>query len=103
MKRADLGDHVRIVATSLTEELGLSGQVGTCYGFTTPSITGVLVLGDTPEDVALSVSFDRADSTWFAPDLVELVDHGAGTVATLGDKTFVRNAEGEWIESPPTR
>jgi hypothetical protein len=32
---------------------------------------------------------------------VELLDHGEGTVAEVGSKRFVRDAQGNWIETPP--
>src|SRR5580704_7656899 len=35
-------------------------------------------------DFAVNVHFpDRDESLWFAPDLVEVIDHGAGTEITL--------------------
>lgn len=101
MLPADFGDRVRIARTRLTEESGHAGRAGTCYGFTTPSVTGVEVIGDTAEDLALAVSFEVSDTVWFAPDLIELVDHGAGTVAQVGTKTYVRTEDGQWVEPPP--
>jgi hypothetical protein len=98
MTRPDLGDHVRIVSVPLTEELGYAGREGTCFGFTTPSITGVSVIGETSDDLALSVSFEGSDAIWFAPELVEFLDHGAGTVAKVGNHTYVRTADGDWAE-----
>lgn len=85
----------------MTEKSGHAGMAGTCYGFTTPSVTGVEVIGETADDLALAVSFEGSDAVWFAPDLVELIDHGAGTVAKVGSKTFTRTETGEWVEASP--
>src|ERR1700736_6855396 len=39
--RFTLGDQVRIRTTNITESLGVAGQTGMVYGYTTPSLTGV--------------------------------------------------------------
>jgi hypothetical protein len=98
MRRADLGDIVRILRTSETEAAGYAGRSGTCYGFTTPSVTGVAVVGTSPDDEALNVAFDDGTSAWFDPALVEFVDVDAGQSAVIGDKRFVRLPSGEWVE-----
>ena len=96
------GDNVRVRATSLTVELGLAGVVGQVYGETTPSVTSVAVIGDSGIDYALNVIFDdRKESFWFVPELLELVDHAAGTEITLEGvpKKWVRTESGKWAES----
>jgi hypothetical protein len=96
-------DRVRIKSSEATERLGLAGLEGIVYGWTTPSSTGVAVIGDRGEDHAVNVHFEERDEGfWFAEDLVELVDHGAGTVVTLDgvDKEWVRLPDGEWQERP---
>ncbi len=82
-----------------SRQSGHANLVGVCYGMTTPSATGVGVIGDTPDDVALNVHFenDAAADAWFAPDLVLLVDPAVGSRATVGDRSFVKTAEGEWV------
>jgi hypothetical protein len=100
---ADFADRVRIKASDETSRLGLAGLEGVVHGWTTPSVTGVEVVGDRGEDYAVNVHFEeRGEGLWFAEDLVELVDHGAGTVVTLDgvDKEWVRLADGEWQERP---
>ncbi|HKQ47691.1 MAG TPA: hypothetical protein VJZ71_06460 [Phycisphaerae bacterium] len=93
------GDHVRIRATSLTESLGLAGLTGRVYGETTPSVTGVEVIGEMTEDFAINVMIDaRNEQLWFAPQFVEFVDHAAGTELRIGNRHLVRNASGEWNE-----
>ncbi len=44
-QRPSLGDHVRILDDPAAAEGGWAGREGTCYGFTTPSLTGVEVVG----------------------------------------------------------
>lgn len=90
-------DRVRIRATPETEPSGYAGCDGTVMGVTTPSITGVEVLGDSIDDVALNVEFDEAmPAAWFCPDLVEFVDHGGEPVLEIGGSTFTRQADGDW-------
>ena len=55
------GDHVRVLASKETESLGLSGKSGQVYGETTPSSTGVKVIGNTEGDYAINVSFEGID------------------------------------------
>ena len=92
-------DNVRIRATAETERLGYAGRSGVCFGFTTPSVTGVTVIGDVGEDYALNVNFgrDEPDPAWFAADLVEFIDHAPGTEISIGGKAFVRRADGTWV------
>jgi len=96
------GDNVRVRVTPLTEELELAGLVGQVYGETTPSVTGVEVIGDVKEDYAINVFFDdRKESYWFVAELLELIDHAPGTEITLDGvpKKWVRTASGDWDES----
>jgi hypothetical protein len=100
MRRAVLGDRVRIAATPETIAAGYADPTGTCYGFTTPSVTGVEVVGPASGDDALKVGFDDRTTAWFDPSLVVFLDVNAGQVATIGDKRFVRGPTGEWVETP---
>jgi len=98
---ADFADRVRIRDCEETSRLGLAGREGQVYGWTTPSSTGVAVIGASGEDYAVNVHFDDlGESFWFAEDLVERIDHGAGTVISLDgvDKEWVRLENGEWEE-----
>ena len=96
---AGFGDHVRIRTTEETERLGLAGREGIVFGWTTPSVTGVEVIGAPAEDYAINVNFDDPDEGfWFADDLVEFIDHAAGQVMSLDgiDLEWVRLPNGEW-------
>ena len=97
------GDNVRIVVSESTTESGHADMIGVCYGMTTPSVTGVGVVGGAPNDVALNVHFDDEEmpDAWFAPDLVVLVDHAVGSRATVGDQAFVKTEGGDWVPQPP--
>jgi hypothetical protein len=93
------GDRVRIEEVDATILSGHSGRVGDCFGMTTPSVTGVEVIGDAVDDVALNVHFEAEDITdaWFAPEVVTLVEHPEGsravqaTVGTNAVATIVRH------------
>ena len=96
------GDNVRVVETPLTTGLGLAGLVGQVYGETTPSVTRVEVVGEAGGDYAVAVQFDgKPESIWFAPQLLEFIDHAPGTEVVVGNKRIVRSASGEWVEDQP--
>jgi hypothetical protein len=95
------GDNVRVLHTAETEAAGVAGLEGQVYGETTPSVTNVDVIGELESDFALNVHFEDLDSSlWFAPDLLEFVDHAPGTEITLDGvpKRWTRSADGQWIE-----
>ena len=95
------GDKVRIRHSPETESKGLAGLVGNVYGQTTPSVTGVEVIGELAFDYAINVFFeDRDESFWFAPALVEFVDHAPGMEISLNGvaKKWVRTETGDWHE-----
>jgi hypothetical protein len=98
------GDNVRIVDAEPTRRSGHSNMVGVCYGLTTPSATGVEVVGTSTGDAALNVHFeaDEIPDAWFAPELVDLVDHAVGSKATVGTTSFAKSADGDWIEERST-
>jgi hypothetical protein len=96
------GDNVRVVETPLTRDLGLAGRRGQVYGETTPSLTNVEVVGGTTGDYAVAVQLEgETDSIWFAPQLLEFIDHAPGTEIVIGKKRLVRDSSGEWIENAP--
>ena len=93
------GDKVRVLATTITESQGVAGQIGIVYGFTTPSQTGVEVLGDSPEDYAIAVMFKgRNNAMWFAANLLEFLNHQPGTTVQIGSKRLIRDETGRWHE-----
>ena len=105
---AGFGDNVRIVNCPETRAKGIDGLVGSVFGETTPSVTGVDVIGDAANDFALNVHIEGVeDEIWITPDLVEFLDHGVGQTITLDgvDKEWVRAESGEWIEHdlPPDK
>ena len=93
------GDKVKVIATSETEELGVANRIGQVFGTTIPSATGVFFAGNTTQDLAIAVQFDELpDSIWFAPELLEFVDHAPATRVTIGAKKFKRGADGVWMK-----
>ena len=100
--RPSFGDHVRIASSDETEGSGFAGRSGHVFGESMPSSSGVgPVIGDRGEDLALSVFFDDTEEQeWFAPHLVEFLDHGGGQTMSLeGGPSFVRDSDGAWQEA----
>jgi hypothetical protein len=98
----EIGDNVRIVGSEPMSALGYADRVGVFYGFTSPSVTGVEVVGEITEDVAFAVDFgDGTETVWFSPHLVELVDQAPGITATVGDQEFVKGDDGRWVPVEP--
>lgn len=100
--RPGFGDNVRIRVTPETEAAGVAGLHGQVYGETTPSVTQVEVIGRPTSDYALNVHFeDRNAGLWFAPELVQLIDHAPGTEIRVGNVHIVRQPDGKWVEVKP--
>ena len=94
------GDTVRILSSPETEALGVAGKTGQVYGETTPSVTSVDVIGQVTDDFAINVSVAGIEEQyWFAPALLEFVDHSAGTEIIIGNHRAVRREDGSWDES----
>jgi hypothetical protein len=62
MVQVSFGDNVRINSTPETEALGVAGRIGQVYGYPTPSVTGVAVIGDAGGDYAINVYFGKSTS-----------------------------------------
>jgi len=100
MAAISFGDNVRVKTCELTEKLGVSGKIGCVYGMTTPSVTEIEAIGNVTENLALNVHFEDINKQiWFAPGLLEFVDHAPGTEIKIGRLTATRNADGSWNES----
>lgn len=94
------GDKIRVRAATSTESLGIAGQIGIVYGFTTPSQTGVEVVGDLGDDYAIGVMIEgRSNALWFAAELLEFLDHQPGTTVEVGNVRLIRDERGEWHET----
>jgi hypothetical protein len=94
-------DRVRIRDGSDTGERRLAGRVGEIHGFTMPSASGVQVIGASSHDVALGVYFEELkEALWFAPELLEFVDHGAGTTIWVqgSEVEWVKTERGDWVQ-----
>ncbi|MEM7018647.1 MAG: hypothetical protein AAF512_15065 [Pseudomonadota bacterium] len=93
------GDNVKILSSPETDALGVSGKIGQVYGETKPSVTSVEVIGTMTDDYAINVSIEKMGSAfWFAPHLLEFVDHAADTEFIIGNRRVVRRADGSWKE-----
>ena len=90
---------IRIKASPETDRLKLTGKIGSYYGFTTPSVTGVDVIGDLGEDFAASVFFeDTGDQLWFADSVLEFLDHDPSLEGTIGGRRMFYTSDGRWQE-----
>ena len=97
------GDKVRVCATPATEALGVAGRTGVVYGATTPSVTGVSVVGESCDDYAVLVGIEGQDEqVWFGVALLEFVNHAAGTTVRVGTRQFMRAENGGWQEVKPS-
>jgi hypothetical protein len=86
-------DYVRIKISDETQRLDLAGRKGQIYGFTTPSSTGVPVIGSLNDDYAVNIYFEELEAGfWFTRDLIDPIDHGVGTVVSLAGQGT------EWIK-----
>lgn len=98
--RITFGDKVRIQSSTATEALGVAGQTGIVHGSTTPTVTGVQVIGNPVEDYAICVMLDgRNVELWFADELLEFVDHQPGTRVSIAGRRLIRDENGEWHEA----
>jgi hypothetical protein len=96
------GDRVRIRPTETTEILGVAGQMGIVNGRTTPSITRVDVIGNSYKDLAIAVALEaQTEQLWFAEEVLEFVDHGAGTTVEVAGRKLIRDEHGHWRELMP--
>ncbi|WP_422343510.1 hypothetical protein [Parasphingorhabdus sp.] len=63
--------------TAETEAKGLAGRHGLVFGWTTPSVTQVSVIGATDDDLAVNVFFEDLDRDfWFCEAVLEFYDDG---------------------------
>lgn len=96
------GDRVRIRLTETTVTLGIAGQMGIVNGRTSPSVTGVEVIGKSSNDLAIAVTLEeQTKQLWFAEEVLEFVDHGAGTTVQIAGRKLIRDEHGDWRELKP--
>jgi len=96
-----IGHQVRIRSTQTTLDAGVAGALGTLSGFTTPSQTGVAVIGESNDDVALAVQLKNTPTqSWFAPELLEFVGRTSSLEIEIYGKRWTWNADGSLIRSP---
>src|SRR5512143_2829905 len=94
-------DRVRVREVPETSGKRLAGRIGEIHGFTMPATSGVEVIGATSHDVALGVYFDELkEALWFAPELLDFVDHGEGTAIRVqgSDVEWVKTERGDWTQ-----
>jgi hypothetical protein len=76
------------------------GRYITSEGWFILNLGDALAVRNEEKGVALSVFFDDTEEQeWFAPHLVEFVDHGGGQTMSLeGGPSFERDSDGTWQE-----
>ncbi|QLC23005.1 hypothetical protein HFP51_12900 [Parasphingopyxis sp. CP4] len=96
-------DRAKIKKSEETDRRGLAGLEGHIYGWTTPSVTGVDVIGAQDEDFAINVFIETLDEDfWFTKDLVEVLGPEVGAVFSLdaSENENVRLPDGSWKQRP---
>ena len=89
--------------TRRTEQEGIAGQTGIVHGFTTPSQTGVEVVGDCTDDYAIAVTIEGSSSAiWLPENFLEPVDRQLGTTVQIGSRRLIRDEQGQWHDVKPT-
>ncbi len=93
------GDTVKIKENPDTIKIGVQGKIGQIYGWTEPSVSGAKVIGTLQKDFAYNVYVEQDNQDfWFPEEYLEFIDHGAGTEVSIGNSSFIRNQDGEWVE-----
>lgn len=101
--RISFGDKFRIRSEKATESKAVAGKTGIVHGQTTPSVTGVEVIGFATEDYAIAVMVEgHYEALWFAESLLEFVDHQPGTTIDVAGRRLIRDERGEWHEPKPS-
>ena len=83
------GDNVRVLSSPVMDAAGHSGRIGQCWGFTTPSATGMDAVDGPAEDIALSIHLEDEAflDAFFRPEDLELIDHDPGLEVQIGRPT----------------
>lgn len=94
------GDIVRIVQTPEMTQAKIAGLEGEIYGFTTPSASGVSVIGSLANDFAWNIHIPSLNQEfWLDPSNIELVHHPETIELTIGSKTIrATRTENGYIE-----
>jgi hypothetical protein len=91
------GDIVRVSENVHTVQAGIAGLEGVVHGFTTPSATGIRVVGQLEEDFAINVYIEAlSQGFWLDPAYVELVSRPDVLKFGVAGKTIrvTRTADG---------
>lgn len=88
-----LGDMVRVRGTPATLAADLAGLTGEVRGATAPSVNRAEVIGKLQEDHAIKVHFEeRKEAYWFAPYLLELVQHDVAADTTTDSEKVLKQS-----------
>jgi len=94
------GDNVRVLSSPVMDAAGHSGRIGQCWGFTTPSATGMDAVDGPAEDIALSIHLEDEAflDAFFRPEDLERAEHIGPLSANLGT-----SSTGAYVESAAVR
>jgi RNase P/RNase MRP subunit p29 len=96
-----IGHRVRVIKVPQTESSGIAGRIGNLAGFTTPSRTGIEILGVAEHDIAFNVTFQNPDdSAWLAPEYLEFIGRTSALEIDIYGKRWSWRAEGTLNQRP---
>ena len=99
-----IGDKVRIVSSPITDEQQISGMIGVVTQGTLPPDTRIPDAGVTIPARGVIVHIDEIDrDVGLSTNLLELADLPVGAVISMGDRDWVLNHDGEWLETENDR
>ncbi len=81
-----IGDRVRIVPSEITDDLHISGKTGEVIRVADSASGATVYIKELEQKFGLS------------SNLLELTDLPAGTDISMGDRKWVSNQNGEWVE-----
>lgn len=76
--------------------------MGIINGRTSPSVTRVEVIGKSTKDLTIAVTLEaQTKQVWFPQEVMEFVDHGAGTIIETQGRKLIRDEHRSWRELKP--
>lgn len=96
-----IGHRVRVIKVPQTESSGIAGRIGSLAGFTTPSQTGVEIIGEADHDTAFNVRFQNPDgNAWLPPEYLEFINRTSALEIDIYGKRWSWRADGALNQRP---
>ena len=96
---AVFGDRVRIRSTEPLDSSVTQIERDRCGARRPLFVSGIGVISGVADDAAINV---HIGDTWFAPDLVDLLDHRAGSVVTVAARLRCGHRTADGAREPIT-